>query len=234
MSAAAIPEPTTRRLSLYLRILAQLQEAGRSTVSSGAIATCACLKPAQVRKDLAHVGAAGVPGVGYRIEQLRTAIARRLGLDRSRRVVIVGAGNLGSALGNYPGFDRGGFHVVALFDVAEDKIGRRTRSGRPVLPLERLEQVVDREGVEIGIVAVPGPQAQAVVDRLVAAGIRAVLNFAPVRPLVPHGIRIRHVDLRVELESLAHYLAQAAEPAAAGGRGARVAAGRRGAGDDGG
>ncbi len=204
--ASRIPEATTRRLSLYLRVLTELEDAGAATVSSRGIADRARLNPAQLRKDLAYFGAFGVRGVGYDVSELRHIIAGILGLDRRVRAVIVGAGNLGSALGDYPGFGVGGFEIVALFDVVPDKIGHRTRTGRPIEHIDMLDATIAEQEVEIAIIAVPAEAAQEVVDRLVAAGIRAILNFAPSRPDVPEGILVRHVDLKVELESLSFFL----------------------------
>lgn len=203
-----VSEFTASRLSLYLRYLSQLEETGIDTVSSKAMAEHLHLNSSQVRKDLACFGEFGVRGVGYRVRDLRRQIERILGLDRTVRVVIVGAGNLGSALAGYAGFNGGGFEIVALFDVDPRKVGGITRSGKPVHSLERLKRVVGSEGVEVGIVAVPAEAAQEVVDLLVGAGVRAVLNFAPVRPRVPERIRCKNVDLKVELETLSFFLAE--------------------------
>jgi len=205
-----VPEPTARRLSVYLRELAELEGAGETTVSSRGIAERCRINPAQVRKDLARFGSLGKRGVGYDVAGLRAALARILGLERETRVVIVGAGNLGSALGNYSGFGTSGFRVVALFDNAPSKVGRRTREGRVVRPMSELARVIRDEEVGVGIVAVPAAGAQAVVDALVRAGVGAILNFAPVRPAVPEGTVIRHVDLGVELEGLAFLTTRAA------------------------
>lgn len=202
------PQATTRRLSLYLRLLSDLEEQGTETVSSREIAERCHLNPSQVRKDLAHFGGFGVRGVGYDVSRLRQVVAGILGLDRERRVVIVGAGNLGSALGDYPGFRGSGFEVVALFDVSPDKIGTATRSGRPVLSMDALDATVRDHDVDLAIIAVPAPAAQRVVDRLAAAGIRAILNFAPARPATPEQIRIHHVDLKIELETLSYFLGE--------------------------
>lgn len=201
------PEATTRRLSLYLRVLSELADQNVASTSSRMIALRCDLNPSQVRKDLAHFGGFGVRGVGYDVERLRQVIAGILGLDRRIGVAIVGAGNLGSALADYPGFNSGGVEIVALFDVSPDKIGTRTRLGRPVLEVASLARVVAEREIQLAIVAVPAAAAQEAVDRLVAAGVSAILNFAPTRPAVPERICIRHVDLKVELESLTYFLA---------------------------
>lgn len=210
MSKPRVSELTANRLSLYLRFLTRLQEEGIATVSSGAIAEALGLGSAQVRRDLASFGGFGVRGVGYDVERLHGELERILGLDRTLKVVIVGAGNLGNALADYPGFDGGGMKVVALFDVDPSKVGGVTRGGLSIHHLDELA-TLGADGVDVGVVAVPAEDAQGVVDRLVEAGIRAVLNFAPVRPRVPDGFRCKSVDLTLELESLSFFLAARGE-----------------------
>lgn len=205
MAKARVSELTASRLSLYLRFLTQLEEQGTATVSSRAMAEALGVTSAQVRRDLASFGAFGVRGVGYDVKQLRIELERILGLDRTLHVAIIGAGNLGHALADYPGFGGGGLKVVALFDIDPDKVGKHTRGGVPIHHLDDIESVTAAK-IDVGIVAVPADAAQRVVDRLVAAGIRAVLNFAPVRPRVPEGFRCKSVDLTLELESLSFFL----------------------------
>ncbi len=200
-----VSELTANRLSLYLRFLTQLEEQGTLTVSSRAMADQLAVSSAQVRRDLASFGEFGVRGVGYDVKRLRRELERILGLDRTLRVVIVGAGNLGHALADYPGFGGGGLKVVALFDVDPAKVGRATRGGVPIRHLDDLGRVAE-DNIDVGIVAVPAESAQSVVDSLVAADVRAVLNFAPVRPRVPAGFRCKSVDLTLELESLSFFL----------------------------
>jgi redox-sensing transcriptional repressor len=205
MTKHRVSDPTASRLSLYLRFLTELEEQGVSTVSSRAMAESLRLTSAQVRRDLASFGEFGVRGVGYDVKDLRAEVERILGLDRTLRVVILGAGNLGHALADYPGFRGSGLRVVALFDIDPEKVGRKTREGIPIFHLDDLPDIA-AEGVDVGIVAVPADAAQSVVDCLVAAEIRAVLNFAPVRPSVPKGFRCKSVDLKLELESLSFFL----------------------------
>ena len=205
MTKPRVSELTANRLSLYLRFLNQLEDGETATVSSRAMADSLGVTSAQVRRDLASFGAFGVRGVGYEVKQLRVELERILGLDRTLHVVIVGAGNLGHALADYPGFGSGGLKVVALFDVDPDKVGGETRGGIPIYHLDDLGSMVVGK-VDVGIVSVPAEAAQGVVDCLVAAGIRAVLNFAPVRPRVPQGFRCKSVDLTLELESLSFFL----------------------------
>lgn len=204
-----VPEATTRRLSLYLRVLTDLEASGEGTVSSRGIADLCRLNPAQVRKDLSRFGGFGVRGVGYDVAELREVVARLLGLDTESPVVIVGAGNLGQALADYPGFHGGGFEIVALFDVRDEVVGSVSRRGHPVHHADELERIIREEEVRIGMVAVPASQAEGVVHRLVGAGVRGIVNFAPVRPDAPEGIAIRNVDLKVELESLSFFLRDA-------------------------
>ncbi len=197
-----VPEPTLLRVCTYLRILERHK---RPTISSAAIAEAASVNAAQVRKDLSFFGDFGQPGVGYRVDELAASLRHLMGLDRERRVVIVGAGALGSALITYPGFEARGFRVAAIFDDNPAKVGHRLR-GHEVMAVERLGEVTADKSVCIGIIAVPREAAQEVADLLVAAGIRAIVNFAPVALRVPDDIRIRNVDLTQYMEAFAYYL----------------------------
>ena len=202
-----IPEMTIRRLSIYTRCLQQLEEDGVKTISSQELAERFNLNSAQVRKDLAYFGEFGVRGIGYYIAGLKAELLKILGLDREWQVALVGFGNLGSALFNYKGFARQGFHISAIFDEDPAKTGR-TPDGTPILLLRELPREVKARNLQIGIVAVPAEAAQPVTDRLVASGIRAILNFAPVRLKVPRDVRLKNVDLSIELETLSFALAQ--------------------------
>lgn len=202
----AISELTTGRLSVYLRCLAFLESQGQKTVSSHEMAERFHLNSAQIRKDLACFGEFGTRGVGYDVSRLKRHLTETLGIDRTRNVIIVGAGNLGMALADYGGFNTNGFHVVAMVDADPDKLGRASREGIEVLPWERLEEIVRRNHVEIGVIAVPGEAAQNVHDALAEAGIHAILNFAPVQLKVRPGVKVKSVDLRINLESLSFHL----------------------------
>ena len=202
-----IPEMTIRRLSIYSRCLAQLGEDGVKTISSQELAERFHLNSAQVRKDLAYFGEFGIRGIGYYVANLRAELQRLLGLDREWRVVLVGFGNLGSALFHYRGFARQGFRVAAIVDDDPAKTGRRV-DGLEILPLVELPLLVEQHGIQIGVIAVPAEAAQPVADRLVAAGVRAILNFAPAWLKVPKDVRLQHVDLSIELENLSFHLAQ--------------------------
>jgi redox-sensing transcriptional repressor len=203
-----ISELTVNRLSIYLRCLNTLASEGISTVSSQVLAERFNLNSAQIRKDLAYFGEFGVRGVGYYVEDLRRHITSILGLETQHRLAVIGAGNLGMALANYDGFKPENFKIVAMFDNDPAKVGTTTKTGIPIHPFERLAEVVGSEGIDIAAIAVPGAAAQAVLDRLVAVGIRAVLNFAPARIAGPAGTKIRNVDLTISLESLSYALAR--------------------------
>jgi redox-sensing transcriptional repressor len=202
-----IPEMTVHRLSVYTRCLLQLEEDGVKTVSSQELAARFNLNSAQVRKDLAYFGEFGVRGIGYYVSGLKAELQRILGLDREWPVALVGFGNLGSALFHYKGFGRQGFRIAAIFDDDPAKSGRDV-DGVPILRTRALAREVKALGIQIAIVAVPADSAQAVTDQLVAAGIKAVLNFAPARIRVPRDVRFKDVDLSIELETLSFYLAK--------------------------
>jgi len=206
-----ISELTTGRLSVYLRCLNYLESIGQETVSSQELAERFHLNSAQIRKDLAHFGEFGTRGVGYNVAQLRGNLIATLGLEQTRHAIIIGAGNLGMALADYRGFNSNGFHIVALLDNDPEKIGKSSRSGIPVVSYDRLRDVVSANEVDIGIIAVTPENAQSVYDALVAAGVRAVLNFAPVQIRLHHGAKVKSVDLRINLESLSFYLKNAEE-----------------------
>ncbi len=207
-SSEQVSELTTNRLSVYLRCLSQLEAAGVETISSQAMAEQFHLNAAQIRKDLAYFGEFGVRGVGYYVKDLKLHLRQILGLDRRLKVIVLGAGNLGLALADYPGFGREGFEIVAMFDVDAEKIGDRSRGGVPIYDIKELRRVARREHLDIGVIAVPAESAQPVLDQVVAAGVKAILNFSPGTLKVPPGIKLKSVDLTVSLESLSFYLAQ--------------------------
>ncbi len=206
-----VSELTTNRLSVYLRCLNELDAAGIQTISSQGLATQFHLNAAQIRKDLADFGEFGVRGVGYYVKELRRHLRKILGLDRRLRVVIIGAGNLGLALADYPGFRQEGFEIVGLFDAANEKIGHESRGGVPIHDIKDLRSVAARERLDIAVIAVPAPHAQPVADLVVAAGIKAILNFSPGALVIPEGVKLKSVDLTVSLESLSFFLAQGAQ-----------------------
>lgn len=201
-----ISELTTGRLSVYLRCLTYLETQNQKTVSSHEMAERFHLNSAQIRKDLACFGEFGTRGVGYDVSKLKSHLVETLGIDRTRNAVIVGAGNLGMALADYAGFNANGFHIVGMLDIDPAKVGRMSREGIHVLPYDKMADIIRRNDVEIGIIAVTAEAAQNVHDALVDAGIRAILNFAPVQMRLRRGVKVKSVDLRINLESLSFYL----------------------------
>ncbi len=200
-----IPEATVQRLSTYLTILRRLEGQGMPTVASSDIAHLANVNAAQVRKDLSYFGDFGRRGLGYRVPELREHLQRILGLSEGRNVIVIGAGNLGSALVGYPGFEPRGFHVVGIFDSDPAKSGSKLY-GHEIFPMDRLAELVPRIGAEIAIIAVPGPAAQSVANDLVAVGIACILNLAPVHVNIPAGVACRRVDMTGQLEVLSFCL----------------------------
>lgn len=194
------PRATVRRLPRYLRALETALD--RSSISSEELAAAADTNAAVVRRDMSLLGFSGVRGVGYDVDRLRDHIRDELGLTADVRVAVVGAGNLGRALANYGGFGRRGFRVIALYDVDPAKIGD-TVAGIPVRTLDDLAD----DGLDIGIIATPGNVAQVVAERLAAAKVRSILNFAPTRIRLGAGIEVRQVDLSTELQILSYYRA---------------------------
>lgn len=198
---------TVRRLSVYTRSLQQLEEDGVKTISSQELAERFSLNSAQVRKDLAYFGEFGVRGIGYYVSGLKAELQRILGLDREWQVALVGFGNLGSALFHYKGFARQGFRISAIFDEDPGKWGKVVE-GATIQPMADLPREAKARNLQIAIVAVPGESAQAVTEKLVAVGIKAILNFAPGRIKAGKDVRLKNVDLAIELETLSFYLAQ--------------------------
>ena len=199
-----IPEATVARLPIYLRALITLSERGIATCSSEELATAAGVNSAKLRKDLSYLGSYGTRGVGYDVEYLRYQIAREIGVTQDWPVVIVGIGNLGHALANYSGFRSRGFRVVALLD-ADPSRHDEVVAGLDVRSFEDLESIVTEHDVSIGVIATPAVAAQSVADRMVAAGITSILNFAPAVISVPEGVDVRKVDLSIELQILAYH-----------------------------
>ncbi|HVM07289.1 MAG TPA: redox-sensing transcriptional repressor Rex [Acidimicrobiales bacterium] len=208
-SSRRIPEATVARLPVYLRALLEVAEAKTATISSERLAELAGVNAAKVRKDLSHLGSYGTRGVGYDVEFLLYQISRELGLTQDWPVVIVGIGNLGHALANYRNFSARGFRVVALLDADPSKVGERV-GDLVVRSLDDLAEIAREERIAIGIVATPAGAAQEVADRLVAAGVTSILNFAPTVLSVPPHVSLRKVDLSIELQILSFYQQRAA------------------------
>jgi redox-sensing transcriptional repressor len=199
-----IPDATVARLPVYLRALNALAEQGVMSCASNELAEQAGVNPAKLRKDLSYLGSYGTRGVGYDVEYLRYQIAREMGQTQDWDVVIVGVGNLGSALSAYQGFSTRGIRVAALVDADPQRVGT-TVSDIVVSALDDLDTIVAERQISIGVIATPGTAAQQVADRLVAAGITSILNFAPALVQVPDGVDVRKVDLSIELQILAYH-----------------------------
>lgn len=200
-----------RRLSLYLRILEEVEHGGTDTISSEELAERAGTTAAQVRKDLSLFGSFGKRGLGYAVGQLAGGLREILGLDRGWRVALVGAGRIGSALFEYPGFRRRGFEIVAVLDADPGKLDTEW-DGVPVRDTADLERVLRAERIDIVILAVPAEAAQEILNRVVGAGVKGVLNFAPMQLRVPPGVTVQDVNMVMELEALSFALNQAQRP----------------------
>ena len=200
-----IPRKTIYRLSTYLRCLARLKEKSIQTVSSEALAKVAGVKPTQLRKDLAYFGTFGTRGLGYDVEQLAQMISDLLGTTSLQPVILVGVGNLGSALLQYRGFEQEGFEIVAAFDLEADR--KRSRQvAQPIHGMDQLPQFVQQHRVRMAIITVPATAAQEVANGLVAAGITGILNFAPLVLQVPEDVMVNNVNLAIELENLSYFI----------------------------
>ena len=219
-----IAESTVRRLSQYLRFLEEFESRGLATISSDELAARGGTTSAQVRKDLSFFGSFGKRGLGYSVPELAGRLREIMGLEREWRVIIVGAGKIGGALAHYRGFRQRGFPIVAVYDSDPAKIGRRFESF-VVRDIARLKEDNRANAADIAVIAVPAAAAQQVADRVVEAGIRAILNFAPVQLQVPEDVTVKAVNMAMELEGLSFALAnretrvgRESEPTAGGGR----------------
>lgn len=205
MSKLVIPRKTVYRLSLYYRALQRLKQNSIDTVSSAALAKAAGVKPTQLRKDLTYFGNFGTRGLGYNVNALSARLTDALGTTHLQPVILVGAGNLGSALLRYPGFAKEGFEVVAAFD-AKVTPTRARNVGVPLMPMDKLGAFVAERRIKMAILTVPGTVAQEVANELVASGVMAILNFAPIILQVPESVVVNNVDLAIELENLSYFI----------------------------
>ncbi|MDA0264358.1 MAG: redox-sensing transcriptional repressor Rex [Chloroflexi bacterium] len=200
-----VPEVVISRLPQYVRILNRLLDDGIEVVSSQQLGEKLQVTPAQIRKDLSYFGRFGKQGRGYSVHDLLGRLRQILGINSPWNVAVVGVGRLGRAILSYPGFNPDGFHLVAAFDLNNDLIGE-TVGGLAVRSMDELDRVVQEEKISIAIVAVPVEFTQNVVDQLVACGVRAILNYAPITPQVREGIRIRNIDPVLSLQSMTYYI----------------------------
>jgi redox-sensing transcriptional repressor len=200
-----IPRKAIYRLSIYMRCLTRLQGNGIETISSEALAKAAGVKSTQLRKDLTYFGQFGTRGLGYDVEQLQAMISNLLGTSSLQPVILVGVGNLGSALLTYRGFEQEGFEVIAAFDQIPEAARKRTRF-KEIRPMADMDEIVQRAGVRMAILAVPNLVAQEVANQLVKAGIVGILNFAPIMLEVPEDVTVNNVNLAIELENLSYFI----------------------------
>lgn len=200
-----IPEVTVERLSIYLRAIKKLRE--DEILSSQGLAELVGTSDGQVRKDLAYFGEFGVPGQGYKVGKLIEEISHILGLDKDQRIALVGVGKLGSALLAYPGFKGKGFKIKAAFDNDPSKVGK-TWQGVTIQNVQKIARVISQEKIDIGIITTPAPATQEVANKLVEGGVKGILNFAPTRIVVPGHVKLRNVDLAIQLEGLSYFLTQ--------------------------
>ena len=205
MPKLVIPRKAVYRLSLYYRVLERLNQNRIETVSSDALAKAAGVKPTQLRKDLTYFGQFGTRGLGYKVESLLAKLTGVLRTTRFQPVILVGAGNLGSALLRYDGFAKEGFEIVAAFDIRPE--GAKTDNCKvPIQPVEQMKEFVREHSIKLAILAVPGVAAQEVTNQLVEAGIQAILNFSPLILQVPADVVVNNVNLAIELENLTYFI----------------------------
>ncbi|MCY7348073.1 MAG: redox-sensing transcriptional repressor Rex [Pyrinomonadaceae bacterium] len=207
MKVEKISELTTNRMSVYLRCLNELASKGAKTVSSDGLAKQFHLNSAQIRKDLAYFGEFGVRGVGYYVDELREHLKKILGLNTEHCVAIIGAGRLGTALADYYGLTQTNFSVAAMFDADKNKIGNKVGDVE-IFDIRDFARVVKKDKINVAVIAVPAPFAQSVLELITKAGIKAVLNFAPIPLKVEGDVKMKTVDLTISLESLSYFLAQ--------------------------
>ena len=206
-SRSEVPEVVISRLPQYVRILNRLLEDGIQVVSSQQLGDKLQVTPAQIRKDLSYFGRFGKQGRGYSVSDLLDRLRQILGINSPWNVAVVGVGRLGRAILSYPGFNPDGFHLVAAFDLNNRVVGE-TVGGLVVRTMDELDRAVQQEKISIAIVAVPVEYTQNVVDQLVACGVRAILNYAPITPQVREGIRIRNIDPVLSLQSMTYYISE--------------------------
>ncbi len=206
MKFSKIPSATITRLSLYSRALEELMNSHVNIIASDKLAQKCGVNPAQVRKDLAYFGEFGVRGVGYFVKELLFEIKKILGLNRRWRMALVGIGNLGLALVAHENFAKQGYEFVAVFDIDPKKVGRRLPSSQMIYSIDDLNKVIKEKDIEIGVIATPAAHAQATARRLIDAGVKAILNFAPLQIQMPEGFIVENVDFTVKLDNLAYHL----------------------------
>jgi redox-sensing transcriptional repressor len=204
-STEMIPDIVIGRLPLYLRALTHLRQEGHEVTSSHELGRLLGISSAQIRKDLSHFGGFGKQGTGYQIEYLINKLGQVLQIDQEWLVAVVGAGSLGSALAKYGGFAHRGFRIAWVFDSDPEKIGQKV-GDLEVLPIERLAEILPAQKVQLAMLAVPAEYAQIVADQLVTAGVRAILNYAPININVPEQVRVEYIDPVIHMQHMTYYL----------------------------
>ena len=202
---AYVPEVVILRIPKYVRILDQLRLLGRVVISSNDLGNLLQITPAQIRKDLSYFGKFGKQGRGYDIDYLLLALNKVLGIDKAWKACLIGVGRVGTAIINYPGFSPHGFEITACFDTDESRTNEKI-AGIPIQPLENIKSFVQTNKIIIAIVAVPASKTQSVVDLLVSVGVKGILNYAPITPVVKNDIVIRTIDPVASLQSMTYYL----------------------------
>ena len=202
---AYVPEVVILRIPKYVRILDQLRLSGRVVISSNDLGNLLQITPAQIRKDLSYFGKFGKQGRGYDIDYLLLALNKVLGIEKAWKACLIGVGRVGTAIINYPGFSPHGFEITACFDTDESRTNEKI-AGIPIQPLENIKSFVQRNKIKIAIVAVPASKTQSVVDLLVSVGVKGILNYAPITPVVKNDIVIRTIDPVASLQSMTYYL----------------------------
>lgn len=200
-----VPEVVILRIPVYVRILNHLKSSGKTVISSNDLGNSLQITPAQIRKDLSYFGKFGKQGRGYNIDYLLSALNEILGIDQEWKACLVGVGGLGRAIINYPGFSPHGFEIVACFDIDKSVINKPI-AGMPIHPVDQIGSLVKSKNIKIGIVSVPADQTQSVVDALVEAGVRGILNYAPISPVVGSKVIVRTIDPVTSLQSMTYYL----------------------------
>lgn len=203
---STIPDIVISRLPIYLRALERLSQEGQEVTSSHELGKRLGISSAQIRKDLSHFGGFGKQGTGYKIAFLKDQLRQVLKVERDWQVALVGAGDLGSAVARYKGFAERGFHIAHVFDSAPDKIGKRV-GGFVIHPVEEIRRVISENGIVIAMIAVPAENAQKVADMLIEAGVRAILNYAPINLNVPEDVHVQYIDPVIHLQRMTYYLA---------------------------
>lgn len=200
-----IPDIVIGRLPIYLRALNRLAQEGRDITSSHELGQRLGISSAQIRKDLSHFGGFGKQGTGYQIEYLQEKLRQVLHVNREWEIALVGAGDLGSAIAHYKGFSDRGFHIACVFDSSPQRIGKQL-ADHTVLPVEDMPRIIRERNIRMAMIAVPAESAQAVAEQLIAAGVRSILNYAPINLNVPEGVQVQYIDPVVHLQRMTYYL----------------------------